>query len=56
MHERLGALRAGAMWLDEQGAVSVSMATAKEGAATFLFDIGAESPHRIRSIRVMVGG
>jgi CubicO group peptidase (beta-lactamase class C family) len=56
MHERLGALRAGAMWLDEQGAVSVSMATAKEGVATFLFDIGAESPHRIRSIRVMVGG
>ena len=56
MHERLGALSPGAMWLDAEGAVNLSVATAKEGPATFLVDVAADAPHRIRSVRVMVGG
>ena len=42
--------------LAEEGAVNVSVATEKEGPATFVMDIGADPVHRIRSVRVMVGG
>lgn len=56
MHERLGQLSATAMWLDEQGAVNVSAVSAKEGPATLLVDVTPSAPHRIRSVRVMVGG
>jgi hypothetical protein len=55
LHERLGTLTPSTMWLDERGAVSVSVATANEGPATFVFDIASDAP-KIRSIRVMVGG
>jgi CubicO group peptidase (beta-lactamase class C family) len=56
MHERLGDLSTKAMWLDEQGAVTVSTVSAKEGPATLLVDVTASAPHQIRSVRVMVGG
>jgi hypothetical protein len=56
MHDRLGMLTPTAMWLDTDGAVNVAAGTAKEGAATFLFSVSAETLPKIRSIRVMVGG
>jgi CubicO group peptidase (beta-lactamase class C family) len=56
MHDRLGTVTPGAMWVDAEGAVNLSITTAKEGVATMLVDIGAEAPHRIRSVRVLVGG
>ena len=56
MHGRLGMLTPTAMWLDADGAVTASATTANEGAATFVFAVSAESPPKIRSIRVMVGG
>jgi hypothetical protein len=56
MHDRLGVLTPTAMRLDADGAVNVAASTSKEGAATFLFSVGAASPPKIRSIRVMVGG
>ena len=56
MHEGLGTLTPTAMWLDADGAVTVSARTAKEGAATFVFNVSAATPPKIRSMRVMVGG
>jgi CubicO group peptidase (beta-lactamase class C family) len=56
MHERLGRLTATAMWLADDGAVQVAVATAAEGPATFLFDLAPGTPLRVRAIRVMVGG
>ena len=56
MHERLGTLAATAMWVDADGAVNVAATTATEGAATFVFDVTAASPPKIRAMRVMVGG
>ena len=56
MHERLGTLTPTAMWLDADGAVTVAATTANEGAATFVFGLTAETPPKIRSMRVMVGG
>ena len=55
MHERLGTLTAGAMWMNDDGAVNLSVATEKEGPATFLIDVAPDAP-KLRSIRVMVGG
>ena len=55
MHERLGALTTNAMWVDDRGAVTLSVATANEGPATFLIDV-APDVAKIRGIRVMVGG
>jgi hypothetical protein len=55
MHERLGTLTPGAMWVDERGAVTLSIATANEGPATFMLDF-APGAAKIRSLRVMVGG
>jgi hypothetical protein len=54
MHERLGTLTPGAMWVDDQGTVTLSLATANEGPATFLIDVAQDA--KIRGIRVMVGG
>jgi CubicO group peptidase (beta-lactamase class C family) len=56
MHERLGVLTANAMWLGPDGAVNVAATSAREGALTFVFDVTAESPPRVRTMRVMVGG
>jgi CubicO group peptidase (beta-lactamase class C family) len=56
MRERLGALTPGAMWLDDQGLVTLSVTTAKEGPATFMFDLTADAAPKIRTVRVMVGG
>jgi CubicO group peptidase (beta-lactamase class C family) len=56
MHERLGTLTPTAMWLDDDGAVTVAATTANEGAATFVFSMTAGTPAKIRSMRVMVGG
>jgi CubicO group peptidase (beta-lactamase class C family) len=56
MHERLGTLSRTAMWLDAEGAVTVAATTSREGAATFIFAVTGESPPKIRSMRVMVGG
>jgi CubicO group peptidase (beta-lactamase class C family) len=56
MHDRLGVITPTAMWLDADGAVNVAATTAREGAATFVFDVTAASPPRIRAMRVMVGG
>lgn len=56
MHERLGVLTPKAMWLDADGAVNVSGSSAREGALTFVFDVTAESPPKVRAMRVMVGG
>jgi hypothetical protein len=55
MHERLGTLTTNAMWVDDRGTVTLSLATANEGPATFLIDVAPDSA-RIRGIRVMVGG
>jgi CubicO group peptidase (beta-lactamase class C family) len=56
MHGRLGTLTPTAMWLDADGAVYVSVTSANEGAATFVFAVSESAPPRIRSMRVMVGG
>jgi hypothetical protein len=56
MHERLGHLSTTAMWLDAQGAVNIAAVSAKEGPATLLVDVTPSAPHRIRSVRVMIGG
>ncbi len=56
MHENLGTLTLVAMWVETGTAVHVSATTAKEGAATFVFDITPDAPPKIRTIRVMVGG
>jgi CubicO group peptidase (beta-lactamase class C family) len=55
MHERLGTLTINAMWVDDRGAVNLSIATANEGPATLLIDV-APGSEKIRGIRVMVGG
>jgi len=44
------------MWLDAEGTVTVAATTSREGAATFIFTVTAESPPKIRSMRVTVGG
>jgi CubicO group peptidase (beta-lactamase class C family) len=56
MRGRLGTLTPTSMWLDAEGAVNVAASTANEGAATFVFDVTAATPPKIRSMRVMVGG
>jgi CubicO group peptidase (beta-lactamase class C family) len=56
MHENLGTLVLVSMWVETRSAVHVSATTAKEGAATFVFDVTPEAPPKIRTIRVMVGG
>jgi hypothetical protein len=56
MHDRLGTITPTAMWVDAEGAVNVAATTAREGVATFLFDVTTTSPPKIRSMRVMVGG
>jgi CubicO group peptidase (beta-lactamase class C family) len=56
MHERLGRLALGAMWMDPDGSVHASVTSAVEGAATFIFQI-AEGPRpRVRALGVLVGG
>jgi CubicO group peptidase (beta-lactamase class C family) len=56
MHERLGMLTLKAMWLDADGGVNVAATSAKEGALTFIFDVTAEVPPRVRTMKVMLGG
>ena len=56
MRDRLGTITPTTMWVDADGALNVAATTAREGAATFLFDMTAASPPKIRSMRVMVGG
>jgi len=56
MRERLGALTPTAMWLDPDGAVHVAVTTSNEGPATLVFDVTADAPPKVRTMRVMVGG
>ena len=56
MHENLGTLTLVTMWVETGTAVHVSATTAKEGPATFVFDVTPDAPPKIRTIRVMVGG
>jgi CubicO group peptidase (beta-lactamase class C family) len=56
MHERLGTLTPNAMWLDADGAVTVAATSAKEGPLTLVFDLSADVPAKVRTMRVMVGG
>ena len=56
MHERLGVLTPTAMWLNREGEVMVAATSASEGALTLTFDLTADTPPKIRTMRVMVGG
>jgi CubicO group peptidase (beta-lactamase class C family) len=56
MHDRLGRLTLGAMWMDPDGSVHASVTSAAEGAATFIFQVADGPPPRVRALGVLVGG